>query len=334
MPISRRALLGSARATAGAMVPVLPRSAAADAAQSKVVRIPDVLPGNVGAVWRSLITKLGREALGGIELEWVGGNPGQTQNQFLAGAIDITFSGSVGTVELNARGSDLVLFGPGSNNHIRWIVRGDSPYRKPEDLKGKRIATLSETSEQFKQTRIVAALSGFDIKRDLEIVFGPPTVNYALFARGDVEAAVVPEPTASRLLAQGAREIGHVGKLWQEATGSSAPAILVGLAARRSWVEANPHTATRIADLFATVNRKVNERPALLVEAHDVLGIPSTEKATIELLPGRLADAYTTGWDRTVFQVLDRQIDEAIKLGLLAGKSPRPIYLPTQLTPA
>jgi ABC-type nitrate/sulfonate/bicarbonate transport system substrate-binding protein len=329
MPISRRFLLGAALASAGAALPI--KSFAAPA--TNVVRIPDVLPGNVGAVWRSLIEGLGPKALGGLTLEWVGGNPGQTQNQFLAGALDITFSGSVGTVEMNARGADIVLFGPGSNNHIRWIVRGDSPYQKPEDLKGKRIATLSETSEQFKQTRIVAALKGFDIKRDLEIVFGPPTANYALFARGDVEAAVVPEPTASRLLAQGAREIGHVGKLWQIATASSAPAILVGLAARRAWVEANPQTAARIAGLFAAVNRKVIERPALLAEAHEALGIPANEKTTISFLPGRLADAYTTAWGDTVFQVLDRQIDEAIKLNLLPAKPSRPIYLPMRMMP-
>jgi NitT/TauT family transport system substrate-binding protein len=333
MRISRRTLLGAALASAGAALPIAPHTAGASSAPN-VVRIPDVLPGNVGAVWRSLIEGLGREALGGLTLEWVGGNPGQTQNQFLAGALDVTFSGSVGTVEMNTRGADIVLFGPGSNNHIRWIVRGDSPYRKPEDLKGRRIATLSETSEQFKQTRIVAALKGFDIKRDLEIVFGPPTANYALFARGDVEAAVVPEPTASRLLAQGAREIGHVGRLWQTATASSAPPILVGLAARRAWVEANPQVAARIAGLFAAVNRKVIARPALLAEAHEALGIPATEKTTIGFLPGRLADAYTTDWDDTVFQVLDRQIDEAIKLNLLAAKPSRPIYLPTRLTPA
>lgn len=136
------------------------------------------------------------------------------------------------------------------------------------------------------------------------------------------------------MLAQGAREIGHVGRLWQTATASSAPPILVRLAARRAWVEANPQVAARIAGLFAAVNRKVIARPALLAEAHEALGIPATEKTTIGFLPGRLADAYTTDWDDTVFQVLDRQIDEAIKLNLLAAKPSRPIYLPTRLTSA
>src|SRR5437868_7019550 len=100
MRISRRTLLGAALASAGAALPIAPRTAGASSAPN-VVRIPDVLPGNVGAVWRSLIEGLGREALGGLTLEWVGGNPGQTQNQFLAGALDVTFSGSVGTVEMN-----------------------------------------------------------------------------------------------------------------------------------------------------------------------------------------------------------------------------------------
>jgi NitT/TauT family transport system substrate-binding protein len=333
MSLNRRSLLGSAVATAGSLLSPL-RGTAVAAAQNNVVRLPDVLPGNVGAVWRHLVTALAPDSLGGVELEWIGGNPGQTESQFLAGALDVTFSGSVGTAEFNARGSDVVIFGPGSNNHVRWIVRGDSPYREPADLKGKRIATLSETSEQFKQTRIVAALTGFDIKRDLEIIFGPPTANYALFARGDVEAAVVPEPTASRLLANGAREIGHVGRMWQEATGSNAPPILVGLTARRSWLSANAATATRIAQLYAIANRMVLARPALLAELHDALGVPASEQTTIALLPSRLADAFTTEWDGAVFGVLDRQIDEAVTLGLLAARPMAPIYLPTKLTPA
>ena len=98
MAINRRSLLAAALASASAALPAAQRATAA--ASQKTIRIPDVLPGNVGAIWRSLISGLGPDALGGLDLEWIGGNPGQTQNQFLAGALDVTFSGSVGTATL------------------------------------------------------------------------------------------------------------------------------------------------------------------------------------------------------------------------------------------
>jgi NitT/TauT family transport system substrate-binding protein len=327
MAIDRRALLRLALASAGAHI----ATAAGGASAGEVVRISDTLPGNVGALWRPLISSRVAGTLGGLALEWVGANPGQMQVQMVAGVLDVSFSGAVGTVELNTRGADLVLFGPGSNNHLRWLVRGNSGYQKPADLVGKRIATQSETSEQFKQTRIAATSLGLDLKRDFEIIFGPATANYALFQRGDVDAVIIPEPTASRLVAGGAREIAHIGRLLQDALGSNAPTVLVGLAARRPWVESNPETARQIARTFFAANALVHGDPQIIARSHAELGVPASETGTIELLPQRLVDAYSLTWDRSTFDVLDGQIEGAIKAGILAGRPPRPIYVATDL---
>lgn len=104
------------------------------------------------------------------------------------------------------------------------------------------------------------------MKRDVEVIFGPATANLALFERGDVEGVLLPEPTATRLVARGARQIAHLGELWQKANNTNVPTFLVGLAARRRWVEDNRDTATRIARLFTLANRSIHDRPALLIE--------------------------------------------------------------------
>jgi ABC-type nitrate/sulfonate/bicarbonate transport system substrate-binding protein len=205
-------------------------------------------------------------------------------------------------------------------------VRDNSPYRSPKDLIGKRIATQPETTETFLQARIAAALAGLDLKRDFQLFFGPPTANLALFERGDVDAVILLEPTATRLVAAGAREIARVGDMWQEATGDSAPPFLAGRAAQRGWLDAHRALAKRIVDIEVGVNRQVVKNPQLLAELHGAMGIPDSERAAIELLPKRLAGSYATEWGPDVFEVIDRQINVAVKLGILTARPASPIY--------
>jgi ABC-type nitrate/sulfonate/bicarbonate transport system substrate-binding protein len=227
---------------------------------------------------------------------------------------------------VNSRGADVVIFGAALNNHGRWIVRGGSGYRTPRDLRGKPIATQPETTDTYRQARIAAALNGLDLPRDYQIVHGPSTANLALFERGDVEAVIAIEPTATRLVAGGAREIARVGDMWRRATGDAQPLLLVGHATTRSWFEANRATAAAIARLLARINEEIRVRPQLLAEHHEAMGIPADEKAAIGLLPSRLADVYAVGWNAAVQQSLDRQLDAAVKLGIIPRRPSKPVY--------
>jgi ABC-type nitrate/sulfonate/bicarbonate transport system substrate-binding protein len=321
MEISRRILL--AGAVTGLAMPAVRRVYAA----VQAVRIADTATGNAGALQARLIDAMPQSLKEGLNIQWVTGNPGQMQVQLISGALDVAFSGAIGTVDLNARGADLVLFGPGTNLHIRWIVRGDSPYFAPRDLIGKRIATQAEGSEQYKLSRVIAARNGIDLKRDVEVIFGPATANLALFERGDVEGVLLPEPTATRLVARGARQIAHLGELWQKANNTNVPTFLVGLAARRRWVEDNRDAATRIARLFTLANRSIHDRPALLIEHAAELGVPKAEIEAIGLLPERMADAYTTSWDKPLLDLIDRQTALAVESGVLPHLPEKPFLV-------
>jgi NitT/TauT family transport system substrate-binding protein len=290
------------------------------------VRVTLPTPGSAGSVWRPAFQRLDPASLADIDLQWIGGNPGQMQVQLTAGALDVGVFGAVGLAKLVARGSDIVLFGPALNNHGRWIVRADSPYRKPADLIGKRIATQPETSETYQQARIAASLHGIDLKRDVEVIFGPPTANLALFERGDVDGVIVLEPTATRLVGAGAREIARVGDMWRDATGETGDPFLVGLAARRSWLSSNRQLATRIATLFAAANGLLSKNPALFREFRADIGLRADETNAIELLPERLADVYPTSWNESVWKVIDLQLEIAAKVGVLESKPEQPLY--------
>jgi NitT/TauT family transport system substrate-binding protein len=293
-------------------------------AEPAAIRITDGGPGTAGAIWRPLIQANDPELA--RRIEWVNGTPGQVQLQLATGAANVSVFGGIGVAELAARGSDIVIFGPALNNHGRWIVRDNSPYRAPKDLIGKTIATQHEASDTFRHARLAAQLNGIDLKKDTKLIFGPPTANVALFERGDVDAVITIEPTATRLIARGAREIARVGDMWQQATGDRAPLFLIGQAAHRQWAEQNRTLTRDIANRWAKLHRDIRARPQQLSELHKEFGIPDTERAAIELLPKRLIDIYATDWDKAVFANIDRQIDEAVKAGILAKAPDKPPY--------
>jgi NitT/TauT family transport system substrate-binding protein len=262
----------------------------------------------------------------GLDIDWVGGDPGQVQTLLLSGAVQSSAYGALGAAEAQLKGNDIVIFGPKISNHGAWLVRGDSPFQHPRDLKGKRIATLPQTSDTYRQARMAAALHGLDLRKDFEVIHGAPIANLALFNRGDVDAIIAIEPTASRIIGNGAREIANVAAQWKEATGDSAPLFLVGNGGRRDWVEANKPTAKRVADAFLAVNGLIRKDPELAARYHKAIGIPDTETAAIKLLPDRLARIFVPTWGDAEFANIDRQLAEAVKLGLLAKKPDRPVY--------
>ncbi len=311
--------LGAGSVALGTGMPLRQAMAAAPA-----VRITLPAPGSAGSAWQPLIDQLKLNADPGLVLDWVVADPGKMQTQLTAGALDIGVFGATGLAALANRGSDIVLFGPALNNHGRWLVPAHSPYQKPRDLLGKTIASTAETSETYQQARIAASLSGIDLKKDVKVIFGSPTANLALFERGDVDAIITLEPTASRLVGRGAVEIARVADIWKQATGLTDDPILVGLAANRSWLDANRETAAKVVALFKRVNGAIQERPQLLATVSAQMGLKADETRAAALLPARLAPAYATAWDEQVFGTIDKQVDVAAKLGIIeripAGK--------------
>jgi ABC-type nitrate/sulfonate/bicarbonate transport system substrate-binding protein len=291
------------------------------------IRITLPSSGSAGSAWRPLIDKLRLNENPALNLDWVTGDPGMMQMQLNAGALDIGVFGSVGLSTLVNKGSDIVLFGPALNNHGRWLVKADSPYKTPRDLIGKTIAAPAQTSETFQQAQIAASLSGIDLRKDIKVIYGSPTANLALFERGDVDGIITLEPTASRLVGRGAREIARVADLWNKATGQTGAPFLVGLAANRRWLDANRDTAAKVVALIVKVNSAIHGKPDLLKSIAVDLGLKSDESKASDLLPQRLTDSYATAWGSPVFAVIDKQIDVAVELGILAKRPSGKIYL-------
>lgn len=297
----------------------------ATSAQGGKLKLSLPAPGGAGSVWRPIWDQydLGR---GGPQIDWVGGDPGQVQTQLISGVVDASVFGALTTALANARGADIVIVGPALNNHGRWLVRNDSPYRTPKDLRGKRVASQPSNSDTYAQAAIVAALGGDSLRDDYTLLFGPPAANVALFERGDVDAIIAIEPSATRLVARGAREIARVGDLWKEYTGSDEPMLLNGRAVRASKLRDQHADVVAVIDAFTAANQKIVDDPTILSRLHREMGIQDSETEAIRLLPERMRDIYPVMFDAAARRGLDRQLREAQRLGLLEAAPSRPVY--------
>jgi ABC-type nitrate/sulfonate/bicarbonate transport system substrate-binding protein len=320
-PTRRAVLAGAAGFAAGSLV-----SSPAISAAKPTVNITFSTPGSADSIRRALIGTLDPSLTSDFDINWVAGDPGQMQVQLAAGSLDVGVFGAIGLATLARKGSDITLFGPALNNHGRIIVRADSPFHTPADLVGKKIAIQPKTTETYQQARVALSLLGLDLDRDFEVFFGPPTANLALFDRGDVDALIIIEPTATRAIGSGARELARIGDIWKQKSGVDAAPFLVGLAARRSWLTSNRALATSVARLFAASNAALRDDPSLFIKYSGELGLRPRETAAINLLPERLADVYPPEWDQSVWSAIDRQIELAVKLRLLDAAPDRPLY--------
>jgi len=323
-PLRRALLKAAVLATAGGTLAVRDRDSLA-AALTKVT----LLAGNKGSTSAlyPLLLKSKDIDTSGLDIEYIGSAPGQMQLQLLSGALNFSGYGALGVVEANQKGADFKLVAPFDLNHSSWIVRADSPYKTIHDLKGKRVATLPINTDTVRQAELTAALHGLNLKQDFQMSYGPALVSLALFERGDADAIIAIEPNSTRLVAKGAREIAKVGDLWREATGDKS-LFLVGWASSDAWLKRNPAAAKTIAKAYYDINRLIVQNPALVAEPAflDALGVPATETRAIELLPQRIAAITSVEWDDSVARNIDKQLDLAVKHGLLASRPATSIF--------
>ncbi len=331
MPIhelKRRDVLRGALATLGlASLPAQARAEAAPATKPFSINLMAPNKGSTSAIYPALM-KSDLVDLSGLDISWVGTAPGQMQLQLLSGALNVGGYGALGVAEAHLKGADVTLFAPLSVNHGSWIVPADSAARSIEDLKGKRVATVSVNTDTFRQAEVAAALYGLNLRKDFQISHSPGLASVALFERGDVDAILAIEPNATRLVARGAREIARVEDLWNNATGSRQPLFLVGWAARRSWLEANPEVAVKVAKAYLQLNRILRKDPSILKqrELYTALGLRDDETAAIALLPERIARVTPVDWDASVFDNIGQQIELALKYGTLEARPTQPLY--------
>ncbi|NWF29269.1 aliphatic sulfonate ABC transporter substrate-binding protein [Streptomyces sp. PKU-EA00015] len=268
-----------------------------------------------------------QKELGGTQLSTTTFNAGPSEIEALnAGSIDIGFIGPSPAVNgfVKSQGRSLRIVGGSASGGVKLVVN-PKKIKTLDDVKGKRIAT-----PQHGNTQDVAFLNwisekGWKVdpesgKGDVSVVRTENKVTPNAYLSGSIDGAWVPEPTASKLVSDGAKVLLDESTLWPDKEfvitnvivsqkflakhPDVVEAVLRGTVKTNEWINANPDKAK------ASANAKLQE-------------------LTGKALPPKVIDP---AWpsirftDDPLAATLDAQAGHAVKAGLLEQPDLAGIY--------
>ncbi|WP_149826153.1 aliphatic sulfonate ABC transporter substrate-binding protein [Streptomyces tailanensis] len=272
-----------------------------------------------------------QKELGATEAKYTAFNAGPSEIEALnAGSIDIGWIGPSPAINgyTKANGTNLRIIGGSASGGVRLVVNPDK-IKTLKDVKGKKIAT-----PQLGNTQDVAFLNwiaeqGWKVdaesgQGDVSVVRTDNAIAPNAYKSGSVDGAWVPEPTASKLVAEGAKVLLDEADLWPdkkfvitniivrqdflEKYPKVVEAVLRGSVKTNAWIAANPDKAKASAN----AQLKADSGKALPADVLD----PAWE--SIQFLDDPLASTLQT------------EADHAVQAGLLEEPKLDGIY---DLTP-
>ncbi len=211
----------------------------------------------------------------------------QVIESIFAGSIDIAYVGPGPAINgfLKSEDHNVKILSGAASGGASFIVHPNSKINSVDDFDGKRIAApqigntqdISLRNYLFENglkpaekggTVVVLNLSASDI--------------YTLFAKGDIDAAWVPEPTATILVQQlGGDRLFNEEELWPEHRFAS-----VLLIAREEYVKQNPEVINKWLEAHNQTVNWINSNP----EQTRMIFSEFMKKETGKLLPDDLID--------------------------------------------
>ncbi|PRH79005.1 sulfate ABC transporter substrate-binding protein [Streptomyces solincola] len=268
-----------------------------------------------------------QKELGGTELKASTFNAGPSEIEALnAGSLDIGFIGPSPSINgyTKSGGKNLRIIGGSASGGVKLVVNPDK-ITSLKDVKGKRIATpqLGNTQDvaflhwASEQGWKVDAQSG---KGDVSVVRTDNKVTPDAYKSGSIDGAWVPEPTASKLVSEGAKELLNESDIWPDKKfvitniivsqkflkehPDVVEAVLRGSVKTNAWINANPDQAK------ASANAKLKE----------LSGKPLGD----EVIDGAWPSIQFT--DDPLAATLQAQADHAVDAGLLKDPQLKGIY--------
>jgi NitT/TauT family transport system substrate-binding protein len=217
-----------------------------------------------------------QQELGGTKIKEATFNAGPAEIEALnAGSIDIGWIGPSPSINgyTQSDGSDLRIVSGSASGGVKLVVN-PAKIKTLADVKGKKIAT-----PQLGNTQDVALLNwiktqGWKVdaqsgKGDVSVVRTDNKITPDAYRSGSIDGAWVPEPTASKLVAEGARVLLDESTLWPNkqfvitnvivsqkflsAHPDVVEAVLRGSVKTNAWINANSDKAK--ADANAQLER-------------------------------------------------------------------------------
>ncbi|MEU9763386.1 aliphatic sulfonate ABC transporter substrate-binding protein [Streptomyces sp. NPDC001834] len=268
-----------------------------------------------------------QKELGGTALKTSQFNAGPSEIEALnAESIDIGFIGPSPSINgyTRSKGKSLRIIGGSASGGVKLVV-DPKKIKTLDDLKGKRIAT-----PQLGNTQDVAFLNwisgkGWKVdaqsgKGDVSVVRTDNKVTPDAFTSGSVDGAWVPEPTASKLVAEGARELLDESSLWPGDT-----FVITNIIVSQKFLSEHPDVVEAVLRGSVRTNEWINADP----DEAKASANAALKKLTGKALPAEILDP---AWksiritDDPLAATLDAQARHAVKAGLLEKPDLNGIY--------
>lgn len=206
-----------------------------------------------------------------ITVKWNAFNAGPAEVEALfSGAIDIGYIGPVPAINANVKSNgDVVILSSATKGGAVLVGRKGSGIKDVKDLSGKVVAIPQIGNTQH--LSLLQLLSDNGLKPASE--GGDVTVSAVenadvanMMERGDIDAALVPEPWGATLLGQGAELLMDYDDIYMQ--GQYDVAVVV---VRKEFMEANPEIVEKFLKEHEAATKKVNEDTSTLKTINEEL---------------------------------------------------------------
>ncbi|MEV2196546.1 aliphatic sulfonate ABC transporter substrate-binding protein [Streptomyces phaeochromogenes] len=268
-----------------------------------------------------------QKALGATEAKYQVFNAGPSEIEALnSGSIDIGWIGPSPAINgyTKSDGKSLRIIGGSASGGVKLVVN-PKKIKTPADVKGKKIAT-----PQLGNTQDVAFLNwiaeqGWKVdaqsgKGDVSVVRTDNKVTPDAYKSGSVDGAWVPEPTASKLVADGAKVLLDEASLWPD-----KKFVITNIIVSQKFLTQHPKAVEAVLKASVETNKWINTNPDEAKAAANAQLKTDSGKA----LPAEVLDP---AWKSIQFtndplaSTLNTEADHAVKAGLLENPKLDGIY--------
>ncbi|MFF9672708.1 aliphatic sulfonate ABC transporter substrate-binding protein [Streptomyces eurythermus] len=254
-------------------------------------------------------------------------NAGPSEIEALnAGSIDIGWIGPSPAINgyTKSNGKSLKIIGGSASGGVKLVVN-PAKIKSLKDVAGKKIATPQLGNTQDVAFLNWAAEQGWKVdaqsgKGDVTVVRTDNKITPDAYKSGSVDGAWVPEPTASKLVAEGAKVLLDESTLWPD-----KKFVITNIIVRQDFLKEHPKAVEAVLKASVETNKWINAHPDEAKAAANQRLETDSGKA----LPAKILDP---AWksiqftDDPLAATLDTEAEHAVKAGLLEKPDLKGIY--------
>jgi NitT/TauT family transport system substrate-binding protein len=268
-----------------------------------------------------------QKSLGATQAKYQIFNAGPSEIEALnSGAIDIGWIGPSPAINgyTKSDGKSLRIIGGSASGGVKLVVN-PKKITSLKDVKGKKIAT-----PQLGNTQDVAFLNwiaeqGWKVdaesgKGDVSVVRTDNKVTPDAFKAGSIDGAWVPEPTASKLVAEGGKVLLDESSLWPD-----KKFVITNVIVSQKFLTEHPKAVEAVLKASVETNKWINANPdEAKASANKQLEADSGKALPADVLDPAWKSIQIT--DDPLASTLDTEAEHAVKAGLLKAPKLDGIY--------